>query len=166
MPLTKILLCLTAVSFFSFTTLKTNHSTPGEWRYPGDKNVGFGIDHDVIHFGNWSDDVHQIKLKITDGPLKMYSMKIHFDNGSTQDVSMRFKFAAGSESRVIDMVGGLRHLTKIEFTYETKGFLRGGQEWLFGEGAKQVYSINKYQSPGLVAQGFVFCNFVALSKRV
>lgn len=125
MRLTKILLGLMAVSLFSFTTLKTNNSTPGVWRFLGDKNVGFGVDHDVIHFGNWSDDVRQIKLKVTDGPLKMYSMKIYFDNGTTQDVSLRFRFAAGSESRVIDMVGGLRHLTKIEFTYETKGFLRG-----------------------------------------
>ena len=125
MRLTKILLGLMAVSLFSFTTLKTNNSTPGAWRYLGDKNVGFGVDNDVLHFGNWSDDVRQIKLKVTDGPLKMYSMIIHFDNGATQDVSMRFKFAQGSESRVIDLDGGLRHLNKITFRYETKGFARG-----------------------------------------
>ena len=128
MRLTKILLLLSAVSLFSFTTLKKSNTIDtkaGDWRFLGDKNVGFGVDHDVIHFANWSDDVRQIKLKITDGPLKMYSMKVYFDNGSTQDVSLRFKFSAGSESRVIDMVGGLRHLSKIEFTYETKGFLRG-----------------------------------------
>jgi hypothetical protein len=125
MRLTKILLGLMAVSLFSFTTLKTNNSTPGEWRYLGDKNVGFGVDNDVLHFGNWSDDVRQIKLKITDGPLKMYSMVIYFDNGATQNVAMRFKFAQGSESRVIDLDGGLRHLSKITFRYETKGFARG-----------------------------------------
>jgi len=128
MRLTKILLLFSVVSLFSFTTLKNTKTTeakPGDWFFLEDKNVGFGVDHDVIHFGNWKDDVRQIKLKITDGPLKMYSMKIHFDNGETQDVSMRLRFAQGSESRVIDMNGGLRHLTKIEFTYETKGFARG-----------------------------------------
>ncbi|HEV7782046.1 MAG TPA: hypothetical protein VGO58_12320 [Chitinophagaceae bacterium] len=113
---------------FSFSTAFTpNHSVAkaGEWFFLADKNVGFGADHDVIHFGNWKDDVRQIKLKVTDGPLKMYSMKIHFDNGTVQDVELRNRFAQGSESRVIDMVGGLRHLTQIEFWYETKGFLRG-----------------------------------------
>ncbi len=128
MRLTKMLLLFSVVSLFSFTTLKnikTTEAKPGDWFFLEDKNVGFGVDHDVIHFGNWKDDVRQIKLKITDGPLKMYSMKIHFDNGETQDVSMRLRFAQGSESRVIDMNGGLRHLTKIEFTYETKGFARG-----------------------------------------
>jgi hypothetical protein len=110
----------------SFTTTKTsNANKPGDWFFLEDKKVGFGVDHDVIHFGNWKDDVNKIKLKITDGPLKMYNMKIHFDNGTTQDVSMRLRFAQGSESRVIDLDGGLRHLKKIEFWYETKGFLRG-----------------------------------------
>ena len=97
----------------------------GEWFFLEDKKVGFGVDHDVIHFGNWKDDVRQIKLKITDGPLKMYDMKIYFDNGTVQDVQLRNRFSQGSESRVIDMDGGLRHLTKIEFWYETKGFARG-----------------------------------------
>lgn len=110
-------------SFTSFKTSNTNKA--GDWFFLEDKKVGFGVDHDVIHFGNWRDDVRQLKLKITDGPLKMYNMKIHFDNGTTQNVSMRFRFAQGSESRVIDLDGGLRHLTKIEFTYETKGFARG-----------------------------------------
>jgi hypothetical protein len=110
----------------SFTTTKTsNTKKTGDWFFLEDKRVGFGVDHDVIHFGNWKDDVRQLKLKITDGPLKMYNMTIYFDNGSTQSVSLRLRFAQGSESRVIDLDGGLRHLTKIEFTYETKGFAHG-----------------------------------------
>jgi len=42
--------------------------TDGDWFFFEDKKVGFEVDHDVIHFGNWKDDVRQIKLKITDGP--------------------------------------------------------------------------------------------------
>ena len=97
----------------------------GVWFLLGDKKVGFGVDHDVINFGNWKDDVKQIRLKITEGPLKMYNMKIHFDNGTVQEVQLRNRFVQGSESRVIDLDGGLRHLSKIEFWYETKGFAKG-----------------------------------------
>ncbi len=127
MRLTKILLLFSVVSLFSFTALKNTVTTakPGDWFFLEDKKVGFGVDHDVITFGNWRDDVRQIKLKVTDGPLKMYNMKIYFDNGSVQNVELRNRFAQGSESRVIDMDGGLRHLSKIEFWYETKGFLKG-----------------------------------------
>jgi len=109
----------------SFSTQPASTENAGEWFFLGDKRVGFGVDHDVIHFGNWKDDVRQVKVKVTEGPLKMFNMKIHFDNGTVQDVELRNRFAQGSESRIIDMDGGLRHLTKIEFWYETKGFARG-----------------------------------------
>jgi hypothetical protein len=130
MRLTTIFYSLAIATIFSltssFTFTKTSATTKaGDWFFLEDKKVGFGVDHDVIHFGNWKDDVRQIKLKITDGSLKMYSMKIYFDNGSEQNVELRNRFAQGSESRVIDMDGGLRHLSKIEFWYETKGFARG-----------------------------------------
>jgi hypothetical protein len=95
------------------------------WFLLGEKKVGFGVDHDVIRFSNWRDDVRQIQLRVSDGPLKMYDMKIYFDNGGVQDVALRSNFRQGSESRVIDLDGGLRHLDRIEFTYETKGFARG-----------------------------------------
>lgn len=121
----RLLKFLTLSLFVVATSFTSLNQSKGDWFFLGDKNVGFGVDHDVINFGNWKDDVRQIKLKVTDGPLKMYNMKIHFDNGTVQDVELRNRFAQGSESRVIDMEGGLRHLTKIEFWYETKGFLRG-----------------------------------------
>ena len=116
---------LAVATLFFVSTAFTPAPATREWFFLGDKSVGFGVDHDVIHFGNWRDDVSQIRLRITDGPLKMYSMKVYFDNGGVQDVELRNRFAQGSESRIIDLNGGLRHLSKIEFWYETKGFLRG-----------------------------------------
>ncbi|MFZ1312384.1 MAG: hypothetical protein WAR38_05935, partial [Chitinophagaceae bacterium] len=102
MRLTTIILSSIVIAVFSLTTAFKTTDT-GSWTFLGDKNVGFGVDHDVIHFGNWKDDVRQVKLKITDGPLKMYRMNIHFDNGSVQEVTLRNRFAQGSESRVIDL---------------------------------------------------------------
>lgn len=130
MRLTTLFYSTLIVTVFSLTTAFTFDDTTtknktGEWFFLADKNVGFSSDHDVINFGNWKDDVRQIKLRVTDGPLKMYKMIIHFDNGAKQNVELRNRFVQGGESRVIDMDGGLRHLTKIEFWYETKGYLRG-----------------------------------------
>ncbi|MCX6315819.1 MAG: hypothetical protein NTW29_00900 [Bacteroidetes bacterium] len=130
MRLTKIVLSTLLVAVFAFGSAftpakKAATIKAGDWFFLEDKKVGFGVDHDVIHFGNWKDDVRQIKLRVTDGPLKMYNMKVHFDNGEVQEIELRNRFAQGSESRIIDLNGGLRHLSKIEFWYETKGFLRG-----------------------------------------
>jgi hypothetical protein len=127
MRLTKILTAVLLISAFSFTTSFTvsKNNTAAPWKFIGDKNVAFAVDHDVIHCGNVNDDFRQIKLKVTDGPLKIYDMKVHFDNDDVQDISIRNQIRQGGESRVIDLTGGLRHLKKIEFWYETKGFLKG-----------------------------------------
>lgn len=128
MRLTKLFSVFTVIALFAVATaFKPAPATakPGDWFFLEDKRVGFGVDHDVIHFGNWKDDVRQIKIRVTDGPLKMYDMKVYFDNGTVQDVQLRNRFAQGTESRIIDLDGGLRHLAKIEFWYETKGFARG-----------------------------------------
>jgi hypothetical protein len=126
MPLKNISFLAAAVALFVTASSFVNiPSTPGDWFFLEDKTVNFGLDKDVIVFGNWKDDVRQIKLRVTDGPLRMYRMKIHFDNGGVQNVELRNRFNAGTESRVIDMDGGLRHLSKIEFWYETRGFARG-----------------------------------------
>jgi hypothetical protein len=97
----------------------------GGWRFIADKRVGFGVDHDVIVTGNSNDDFRKLKIRVTDGPLKMYDMKVYFDNGTVQDVSIRTLIRQGGETRVIDLDGGLRHIQRIEFWYETKGFLKG-----------------------------------------
>ncbi len=126
MQVTKTLFSFALVVLFTLSSaFKSRETNAAPWRLLGDKNVNFSVDRDVLHFSNWGDDVRQLKLKVTDGPLKMYSMTIHFDNGSTQSVELRNHFAQGSWSRVIDLDGGLRHLTKIEFVYETQGFLKG-----------------------------------------
>jgi hypothetical protein len=125
MRLTKFFTAVIALSLFTVFSSFKSTETKAEWKFIGDKNVRFGVDHDVIHCGVVNDNFRQIKLKVTDGPLKVYDMKIYFDNGDVQDVSIRNQIRQGGESRLIDLDGGLRSLKKIEFTYETKGFGRG-----------------------------------------
>ena len=125
MRLTNFFIAILAFTLFAvFSSFKPNE-TKAEWKFIGDKNVRFGVDRDVIHCGVINDNFRQVKLKVTDGPIKIYDMKIHFDNGDVQDVSIRGQIRQGGESRVIDLTGGLRGLKKIEFTYETKGVARG-----------------------------------------
>lgn len=126
MRLTTTLFSLVVAAVFTLSSsFKSNDVNNGPWRFLGDKSVRFSVDRDVLHFSNWGDNVRQLKLKVTDGPLKMYSMTVHFDNGGTQNVELRNTFSQGSWSRVIDLDGGLRRLEKIEFVYETAGFAKG-----------------------------------------
>ena len=118
-----VLLLLFTLSLFNCTTAQ--NATRADWRFIADKWVNYGLDHDAIHLGDLKDDFRQIKIRVTDAPLKIYDMKIHYDNGDVQDVSLKLLFRQGEESRVIDLNGGLRHLRKIEFWYETKGVRKG-----------------------------------------
>ena len=118
-----------AFLLFSLSTLNcstTQRPAPRtDWRFVADKWVNYGLDRDVILFGDLKDDFRQLKIRVTDAPLKIYDMKIHFDNGDVQDVPLKSLFRQGEESRVIDLNGGLRHFRKIEFWYETKGARKG-----------------------------------------
>ena len=113
------------LSLFFFTQCTAQKAARTNWRFLADKWVNYGVDHDVILLGDLKDDFRQIKLRITDAPLRMYDMKVYFDNGDVQDVALKTLFRQGDESRVIDLNGGLRHLRKIEFWYETKGGRKG-----------------------------------------
>jgi len=118
MKLLKGFLLLVPIALMSF-------SIANEWKFIADKWVAYGFDRDEIHLGNFKDDFRQLKLRVTDAPLRLYDMKIHFDNGDVQDVDLRQWFRPGDESRVIDLEGGLRHLQKITFRYETRGIRHG-----------------------------------------
>lgn len=100
-------------------------SVADDWKFIADKWVTFGVDRDVIHLGDLRDDFRQLKVRVTDAPLRMLDMKVHFDNGDVQDVPLRAVIRKGEETRVIDLDGGLRHLKKIEFWYETVGRRQG-----------------------------------------
>lgn len=116
---------ITSLFVLLFLFISTAVHAQNGWRFIADKIVAFGVDHDVIVTGNTNDDFRKLKLRVTDGPLKMYDMKVYFDNGSVQDVSIRIRIPQGGESGVIDLDGGLRHIKRIEFWYETKGFRKG-----------------------------------------
>lgn len=115
-----------AVLPFLLMSFSATEETAGQskWRFIADKNVRYGPDHDVIHVtGN--DNYRQLKLRVTDAPLKINDMKVHFENGEVFDVAIRSEIRKGGESRVIDLPGGSRSIRKIEFWYSTVGVLKG-----------------------------------------
>lgn len=94
------------------------------WRFIGDKWAAFGPDKDVIRVGK-NDLYRQVKLKVTDGPLRIEDVDIYFENGEKMNVVLKNNFRAGQESRVIDLPGGARKLDRIEFLYSTIGKAKG-----------------------------------------
>lgn len=91
-----------------------------EWIELGSRKVNFGLDKDVIEVTYHEGTFTAIKLEVTDGGLNMHRCVIHFENGTQQEVALRYSFAKGSESRVIDLNGNRRFIKKIVFWYDSK----------------------------------------------
>jgi hypothetical protein len=106
--------------------VQPNGGSPGEWRLIGQTHADHGADHDAIIVKGPFDNFRKIKFKVTDAPLNMQHMVVTYDNGAPDKIDVRQNIPQGGESRVIDLRGiGKRSVRKIEFWYDTKGFLKG-----------------------------------------
>lgn len=99
---------------------------PGEWRLIGRTQAKHTIDHDTIWVQGPNDNFRRIKFRVTDAPLRIHRVVVTYDNGASDTLAVRHHIPKGGESRAIDLRGpGQRSLRKIEFWYDTKGFLNG-----------------------------------------
>ena len=119
-----IILLFSVYSLFLLACSSTGMSG-ASWKLLGEQNVNLLIDHDVILLGNNQDQFRQIRLIAPDGPVNVRDMKIHFDNGSVQDVPLNAVIKSGKQSRIIRLEGGLRRIDKITFWYNTVGLFAG-----------------------------------------
>ncbi|MDP4263162.1 MAG: hypothetical protein Q8941_11600 [Bacteroidota bacterium] len=106
----------------SFTTLKDPAPAFSKWEKLGERKVNFKADRDEIGVGRFEGFFDALQVKVKRGPINMFKMVVHFHNGETKEIELRNNFAAGSESRVIDLPGNKRVIDKVVFWYETKGF--------------------------------------------
>lgn len=111
----------------------TNDATAQRWERLGTRKVNYGLDHDVIKV-NWTEGFFtKLKIVVTGGSLNMHRCVVHFENGSKQEIQLKYNFAKGSTSRVIDLKGNKRLIDRVAFWYDTKNFSgRKAKVTLFG----------------------------------
>jgi hypothetical protein len=98
----------------------------GSWVLIGQTHASHSADHDGIVVKGPFDNFRAVKFKVTDAPLEMRHMVITYGNGQPDQIDVRQNIPKGGESRVIDLKGvGTRHISRIDFWYETKGLLNG-----------------------------------------
>ncbi len=97
---------------------------PYAWEVLGSRSVRYNTDHDVITVSSdkWYKGIY---FKVTGAPIKINDMKVYFDNGDKFDVSIRSMIRENGHSRTIELPGGERRITKVDFSYETMGSNRG-----------------------------------------
>ena len=109
---------------FSFDTNKTPTPSPLRWEKLGERKVNFRVDRDEIMVGVFEGFFDALKIKVKKGPINMHRMVVHFRSGQTTEIELRNNYTAGSESRVIDLPGNNRMISKVVFWYDTKNFTK------------------------------------------
>lgn len=123
-----LFLALSTINFAQQVS-RPRAGTVGKWRLIGTTHADFKVDHDVIIVTGPFDNFRKIRFKVTDAPLNMMNMVVTYDNGEPDKIDIRQNIPKGGESRIIDLKGvGRRSIRKIEFWYDTKGFLDGKAE--------------------------------------
>jgi hypothetical protein len=114
--------------------VKPNAGQAGSWRLIGQVHASHSRDHDTLVVRGPYDNFRRIKFRVSDAPLNMTRMVVTYDNGAPDVINVRYNIPKGGESRVIDLRGaGKRSLRKVDFWYDTQGWLRGTADvTLFG----------------------------------
>ena len=100
-------------------------TSPNAGMVMGSRNVNYGTDHDAITNRSPGTLFTGVYIKVTNAPIKINNMKVYLDNGDKFDVSIRSNIKQNGHSRTIELPGGQRKITKVEFSYETLGSTRG-----------------------------------------
>ncbi|HEX9945023.1 MAG TPA: hypothetical protein VGG03_23690 [Thermoanaerobaculia bacterium] len=105
------------------------------WEFLGERTVTDGVDHDVIPVTAVRGTFRALRIRVEDRAVQFRDVKVHFADGSVQDVAIRNVIPAGGESRVIDVRGRDRVIRSVEFRYDAQS--------LFGRKATvKLYGLN------------------------
>ncbi|GJM36024.1 MAG: hypothetical protein DHS20C18_50250 [Saprospiraceae bacterium] len=104
----------------SFTTITPEHIDLGRWEKLGQRNVNYGLDRDEVYVTAREGRFTAIKLGVKRSGINMHRCVVHFRNGSSQEIDIRENIPAGGTTRVIDLTGPKRIISKVVFWYDTK----------------------------------------------
>lgn len=93
------------------------------WTQIGVREVRDRTDRDTIVVEG-PRQFERIKICVYRNPVHFIDVDVHFRNGGHQDVSVRSRINAGECTRVIDLTGDDRNITRVSMLYEETSFRR------------------------------------------
>ncbi|HEY4239402.1 MAG TPA: hypothetical protein VGM88_06275 [Kofleriaceae bacterium] len=93
------------------------HAARDGFTYLGEKVVIGANQHDVITVGKADGRFTAIMLVCENAPVGVDEVHVTFGDGQLFEPKLRFGFAPGSTSRVIDLPGGARVIKQVDLVY-------------------------------------------------
>jgi hypothetical protein len=103
-----------------------------DWELLGARKVSYRADHDVIAVTAREGWFRAIKIEVDDGNLELWNIRVVFGNGESFSPETRLVFREDSRSRTIDLPGGRRFISRVEFNYRSRGSRGRAEVRLYG----------------------------------
>lgn len=97
----------------------------GRWELLGSRRVNYGLDRDEIPVTVREGFFDALQLRVRGGSVQFHKVVVHYGNGQMDEIELRAVIPSGGQSRVIDLPGNNRVITKVVFYYDTQGIRRG-----------------------------------------
>jgi hypothetical protein len=99
-------------------------SPQGEGILLGQSHVDSRHDHDNIKVGRVDGTFRGIQLQVAGGPVEFDHVVVHFGNGSSEPIPVRYRIEDGGSTRLIELPGARRVIRSVELWY-SKGAWEG-----------------------------------------
>jgi hypothetical protein len=78
-----------------------------------------------------ADNFKKLKITARNTHFSITKVTIIFDKGEAQEINVRFDIPKNGESPLIDIDGGARNIKHVDFTVDSKDFVKGNAEVTF-----------------------------------
>mgnify|MGYP001005086127 CR=1 FL=1 len=120
---------------------------PGEWVILGEKEVGFGVDRDVIEVGRSEGRFRALKLVVRKSDVFLIDLKVTYANGQQEDLAVKQLIRSGTETAPLSLAGEARSIQRIELVYRSRpGYA--------GRAMVQVWGLHRARLKDAVPPGY------------
>jgi hypothetical protein len=92
---------------------------PPGWDFLGKRDVSFGADHDVFRILPRERALHRLLIVVKMNDVELFDVKVSFEKGDEFDAKFRGRFLADRDTQIIDLPGGERRVTRVDFRYKS-----------------------------------------------
>jgi hypothetical protein len=114
-----VLMAVMIAGWTAFTA--TIFAPPQEkWVKLAERTANYTVDHSQIVLDGLDANLTALRVKVKKGALNLHRCAIFYKNGQTQDIDILNSIPEGGQSKVIEIPGSDRLISKLVFTYDTK----------------------------------------------
>jgi hypothetical protein len=103
----------------------------GGWEHLGTKEIEGRVDHDKINC-HGKDEYRALQFRVTGAAVQFDRVQVEYGNHQTRVYPFRMLVRANGVSRVLDLAGGYRDITNVEFWYEKASWGKKPEVRLYG----------------------------------